>query len=298
MRRIVTALAIAASTLVPGALRAQSVDSTIAVRSGARFELQSVSGSVRIRAWNRSQIRVQAESDGARVDLDASSSGVSVRAIPHRGEGDVDFTISVPVGTPLEVHAISADIDASAVCGPVRLGSISGGVTLVCATGDVEVESVSGDVSATDIRDGHTEISSTSGDVEVRQVKGSLTARSVSGDVSLERVDGDDVGVETVSGEIGFSGPIHGSGRYRFRSHSGDVTVRTEGDLSATVSVSTFSGDLESDWPITINPGGGRGRMHGQDWEFTVGNGGARLNLESFSGTIYLRRGSSPRRED
>ena len=297
MKRIAAALAIAACALLPGALRAQSVDSTFAVRSGARFELQSVSGSVRIKAWNRSQIRVQAESDGARVDLDVSSGGVSVRAIPRRGEGDVDFTISVPVGTPLEVHAISADIDASAVCGPVRLGSISGGVTLVCAAGDVEVESVSGDVSATDIRDGHTEISSTSGDVQVRQAKGSLSARSVSGDVTLERVDGDDVGVETVSGEIGFSGPIHDSGRYRFRSHSGDVTVHTDGDLNATVSVSTFSGDLESDWPITITPGPGR-RMHGQDWGFTVGSGAARLNLESFSGTIYLRRGSSPRRED
>ena len=297
MRRIVTGLAIAVLALAPRAVKAQSVDSTFTVRSGARFELQNVSGTVHIRAWNRSQIRVQAESDGARVDLDVSMGGVSVRSIPRRGEGDVDFTISVPVGTPLEVHAISADIDASAVCGPARLGSISGGVTLTCATGDVEVESVSGDVSATDIRDAHAEISSTSGDVEVRQLKGSLSARSVSGDVTLERVDGDDVGVETVSGEIGFSGPIHDSGRYRFRSHSGDVTVRTDGDLNATVDVSTFSGDLESDWPITINPGPGR-RMHGQDWEFTVGNGSARLNLESFSGTIYLRRGSSARRED
>jgi len=297
MNRIIAAIAIAACALVPGALRAQSMDSTIAVRSGARFELQSVSGSVHIRVWNRSQIRVQAESDGARVDLDAGASGVSVRAIPHRGEGDVDFTISVPVGTPLEVHAISADIDAGAVCGPVRLGSISGGVTLVCATGDVEVQSVSGDVSATDIRDGHVEISSVSGDVQLRQVRGSLNAHSVSGDVSMERVDGDDVGVETVSGEIGFSGPIHDNGRYRFHSHSGDVTVRTDGELNAAVSVSTFSGDLESDWPITLTPGPGR-RMHGQEWEFTVGNGGARLTLESFSGTIYLRRGSSPRRED
>jgi len=297
MKRFVAAVAIAVLVLAPRAVSAQSIDSTFAVRSGARLELQSVSGSVRIKAWNRPQIRVQAETDGARVDLDASSSGVSVRAIPRRGEGDVDFTISVPVGTALEVHAISADIDASAVCGPVRLGSISGGVTLVCASGDVEVESVSGDVSATDIRDGHTEISSTSGDVQVRQVKGSLSARSVSGDVTLDRVDGDDVGVETVSGEIGFSGPVHDNGRYRFRSHSGDVTVRTDGDLNATVSVSTFSGDLESDWPITISPGRG-GRMHGQEWEFTVGNGGARLTLGSFSGTIYLRRGSSPRRED
>lgn len=296
MKRILAGLAIAAFGLAPRALPAQSVDSTIAVRSGARFELSSVSGTVRIRAWNRSQIRVQAESDGARVDLDASASGVSVRAIPRRGEGDVDFTITVPVGTPLEVHAISADIDVTGVNGEARLGSISGGVTLNGSSGDVEIESVSGDVSAVDVR-GRVEISSTSGDVEVRQVKGDLTARSVSGDVTLDRVDANDVGVETVSGEIGFTGPIHENGRYRFRSHSGDVTVRPDGDLSAVISVSTFSGDLESDWSITITPGPGR-RMHGQDWEFTVGGGSARLNLESFSGTIYLRRGASPRRED
>jgi DUF4097 and DUF4098 domain-containing protein YvlB len=297
MTRITVALAFAACAFAPRALTAQDVDSTITVRTGARFELQGVSGSVRVRAWNRSQIRVQAESDGARVDLDASPGGVSVRAIPHRGEGDVDFTISVPVGTPLEIRAISADIDVGQVCGAARLASISGGVTLVCASGDIEVESVSGDVSATDIRDGHAEISSVSGDVQVRQLSGGLNAHSVSGDVTLERVDGNDVGVETVSGEINFSGPLHDNGRYRFRSHSGDVTVRTEGDLNATVTVSTFSGDLESDWPITITPGPGR-RMRGQDWEFTVGNGGAQLNLGSFSGTIYLRHGSSPRRED
>jgi DUF4097 and DUF4098 domain-containing protein YvlB len=294
MRPTIAVLAIAAAALSTRALAAQNVDSTIAVHSGARFELSSVSGTVRIRSWSRPQIRVQAETDGARVDLDVSPSRVAVRVVRHRGEGDVDFTISVPVGTSLEVHAISADIDANAVCGETRLGSISGGVTLVCANGDIEVESVSGDVSATDIRGGRIEIASTSGDVEVRQVKGDLSARSVSGSISLERVDGNDVGVETVSGDIGFSGPIHDNGRYRFRSHSGDVTVRPDGDLNAVVSVSTFSGDLETDWPFTLTPGPHRR----QEWEFTVGSGSARLNLESFSGTIYLRRGSAPRRED
>jgi DUF4097 and DUF4098 domain-containing protein YvlB len=167
-------------------------------------------------------------------------------------------------------------------------------VTLAGSSGDVEVESVSGDVSATDVR-GRIEIASTSGDVQARQVRGDLTARSVSGDVSLEQVDGQEVGVETVSGDVGFSGPIHENGRYRFRSHSGDVTVRPSGELNAVVDVSTFSGDLESDWPITLGPGG---RMHPREWEFTIGNGGARLDLASFSGTIYLRRGTSPRRED
>jgi DUF4097 and DUF4098 domain-containing protein YvlB len=290
----VLALAVVATALAAPTLGAQSLDTTVAVRSGARFELTSVSGSVRVRSWSRSAIRINAESDGARVNVDASPGVVSVRAIPRRGEGDVDFTISVPAGTGLEIHTISADIDAGGVCGDTRLASISGGITLVCGNGDVAVESVSGDVSATDIR-GSIEIASTSGDVQARQIRGDVTARSVSGDVSIDQVDAQDAGVETVSGDVGFTGPIHDNGRYRFRSHSGDITVRVVGELNAVVDVSTFSGDLEPDWPITLKP---RGHMGPHEWEFTIGNGGARLNLESFSGTIYLRRGSAPRRED
>jgi DUF4097 and DUF4098 domain-containing protein YvlB len=290
MKVIIAVLAVAATALAPRALKAQEVDTTIAVRSGARFELNSVSGTVKIQTWGRQQIRVVAETDGARVDIDASGSSVSVRTVPRRGEGDVDFTITVPTNTAVEVHAISADVEVSGVCGAATLGSISGGVTLRCGNGDVQVESVSGDVQASDVR-GHLEISSTSGDVDARTVHGEVSARSVSGDISLDRVDGQDVRAETVSGEIGFTGPIHDAGRYGFHSHSGDVTVRPDGDLNASVSVSTFSGDVESDWPMTINPGGGPVRP--REWEFTIGTGSARLSLESFSGTIYLRRGGA-----
>jgi len=293
MKPCIAALAVVAAVLLPGALAAQSVDTTIAVRSGARFELHSVSGNIRIQSWSRPQMHVVAEADGVRVEVDASPSEVAVRTFPRHGEGDVDFTITVPVNTPLEIQAISSDIDVGGVCGEATLSSISGGVTLRCGNGDVQVESVSGDVQAGDIR-GHLDVSSTSGDVAAEQVHGDVSARSVSGDVSLSHVDGNDVRAETVSGDIGFSGPVHDGGRYAFRSHSGDVTVRPDGDLSATVSVSTFSGDVESDWPMTINPGGPVGP---RQWEFTIGAGSARLTMESFSGTIYLRRGgAAPRR--
>ena len=294
MKPIVAALALAATALVPDALAAQSLDTVVAVRSGARFELNSVSGSVRIQTWSRPQMHIVAEADGARVELDASPGDVTVRAVPRRGEGDVDFTITVPAGTPLEVHAISADVGSTGVCGQATLSSISGDVTLRCGNGDVQIESVSGDVEATDVR-GHLEITSTSGGVTAQQVRADVSARSVSGDVSLERVDGQDVRAETVSGDIGFAGPVHADGRYSFRSHSGDVSVRPDGELNASISVSTFSGDVESDWPMTINPGGGV--VGPREWEFTIGSGSARLSLESFSGTIYLRRGGmAPRR--
>jgi len=58
--------------------------------------------------------------------------------------------------------------------------------------------------------------------------------------------------------------------------------------------VSTFSGDFESDFPITIGPG----PQSQREWEFRQGTGSARVRLESFSGTINLRRGSGPPREE
>jgi DUF4097 and DUF4098 domain-containing protein YvlB len=271
-----------------------TMDTVVAVRPGARFELQNIAGTVQIRTTRRAEIRVHVEYDRARIEFDASPSAVSVRTVPQRNGGDAAYTIEVPVNTPLTVNGISSDIDVQGVCGEAELQSVSGDVHLTCAQGNVSVTSVSGDVILTDAR-GRVEISSTSGDVAVRGARADLAAHSVSGDVLLERIEGQEVTAETVSGEVGFAGPIREGGRYRFQSHSGDVTIRPDGALNATISVSTFSGDLESDFPVTL----ARGRhVRSREFEFTVGSGNARLQLASFSGTIYLRRAGAPSREE
>jgi len=274
---------------------AQTLDTTVAVRAGARLELQNISGSVQVRATRRQDIRIHVEYDRARIEIDASPSSVQIRTVPRRGMGDADYTIEVPVGMGLTVNAVSSDIDVRDVCGEAELQSVSGEVRLACAQGNVSVQSVSGDVTAGDVR-GRLEVTSTSGDVTVHNARADVAAHSVSGDVLLDRVEGQDVSAETVSGEVGFSGPIRQGGRYRFQSHSGDVTIRPDGALNATISVSTFSGDLESDFPVTLTPG--QGRFRPREFEFTVGSGNARLTLASFSGTIYLRRGGSAGREE
>jgi len=285
---------VAAVLLAPRA-GAQTLDTSVAVRAGARLELQNISGSVQIRATRRADVRIHVEYDRARIEIDASPSSVQIRTVPRRGMGDADYTIEVPVGMGLTVNAVSSDIDVRDVCGEAELQSVSGEVRLACAQGNISVLSVSGDVTAGDVR-GRLEVTSTSGDVTVHNARADVTAHSVSGDVLLDRVEGQDVSVETVSGEVGFSGPIREGGRYRFQSHSGDVTIRPDGALNATISVSTFSGDLESDFPVTLTPGPTRFRP--REFEFTVGNGNARLGLSSFSGTIYLRRGGSAGREE
>lgn len=286
IRTAVTAVALLA--LGTGTLRAQStLDSTFSVGRSPRLSVQTMSGRVEVRSWNRSQIRVQAEYERARVEFDANPNQVTVRTVNRRGNSEVDYRVNVPVGTAVEINGISVDTDISGVCGSLNVNTVSGDVTLQCLEGEGQIQTVSGDVMITDAR-GPLEVNATSGEINIRGARNSVTAHSVSGDVDLADIAGTDVDVETVSGDVQFSGRIFDNGRYRFAAHSGDVTLHIAGTLNATVTVSTFSGDFASDFPIELQPGSRVSR----EWEFKQGTGSARVRLNSFSGTINLRRGS------
>ena len=298
MNRYVTALA--AVTLlgaVGGPLRAQNtLDTTFAVRGTPRLSVNNMSGRVSVRSWSRPAVRLVAEydEDETPITVEVSTSRVSIRTESRHGDNDVDYTITVPTGTAVEIQGVSPDVDLSQVCGPVSINVVSGDVRILCAQGDVSVQSVSGDLTISDVRSGNVDAGSTSGDVILRNIQGSVTTNSVSGDVSLQGVDGPEVAAETVSGDIGFTGRIADGGRYRFEAHSGEVVVRATNQFNASVSVSTFNGDFNPNFPITITPG----RQSSREWEFSVGSGSARMSLKSFSGTITLLRGASAGREE
>ena len=59
--------------------------------------------------------------------------------------------------------------------------------------------------------------------------------------------------------------------------------------MGASVSLSTFNGDFDFDFPVTLTETRGGDKRFG----FTLGTGSARIELSSFGGTIRLRRPSS-----
>jgi DUF4097 and DUF4098 domain-containing protein YvlB len=206
----------------------------------------------------------------------------------------VDYTISVPAGTTVELRSVSGDIRISNVKGEVRAETVSGdiaGTTLVRA---VSLKSVSGDVEVTTISaDGELTLSSVSGDVVAKAVKGrSAAIGTVSGDVALKSCAFGQASVQSVSGSIDFAGRLEKSGRYEFKTHSGDVTLATsEGfDLDA----STFSGSLRSDVPLVTRGGDvnfDHGRGPGRWVKAVAGSGGAFVEIKTFSGDIVLTKG-------
>jgi hypothetical protein len=61
------------------------------------------------------------------------------------------------------------------------------------------------------------------------------------------------------------------------------VTFGMPARVDATISVSTFSGDFESDVPVQLTE-----QRRGRQFSFTLGSGSARVELQSFSGDIRL----------
>ena len=120
-------------------------------------------------------------------------------------------------------------------------------------------------------------------------VEGDVQVESVNGDLRLERIASDDVEASTVSGAVLYQGTLRDDGRYRFASHTGDLTVVVPDRASAAVSVSTFNGDFDSSFPVQLQKVG-----RSRSFDFVLGSGRAELELESFSGSIRLQRPGEP----
>ena len=127
--------------------------------------------------------------------------------------------------------------------------------------------------------------SSVSGNVGVVGAQGDIRAGSVSGDVRLERLRATSVDARSVSGEITASvESLSGSGALSFKSVSGDVKLELPRGLDADLSMSSVSGQLDSEFQMTLG-----GRTSRRRIEARIGRGGRELNLTTVSGDVRLR---------
>ena len=269
------------------------IDTVLPLSRNGTVEIELRSGEIIVTASGRNEVRVRGESERGLLRLDASPShiGIGTRGI-RGGHGDTHLEVSGPEGTRLTVSGHSADVSIRGVRGEVDVSTMSGDVVIDDASSRVEFESVSGDVQVTRLQ-GTLRGEAMSGEVEVTDVSGEVDLETVSGDLTLRNVSSRSVRAETMSGSVEFDGRTESGGRYDFSSHSGDVRLMLPAALGATISVETFSGSIDSDFPITLEPG----QRHGKQFAFRVGDGSARIDATSFSGGIYIQRGAGRDRE-
>jgi DUF4097 and DUF4098 domain-containing protein YvlB len=113
-----------------------------------------------------------------------------------------------------------------------------------------------------------------------------VSANSVSGDIVLNHLRARSVTAHTVSGDVEVMvDEFTGSGDLSFHTVSGDVTLELPRQFDADVSMTTVSGAMDSDYPITL----GNGRTSRRSINARIGNGGRRLELKTVSGDVKLK---------
>ncbi len=278
-----TILAAALSTLmsVP-----QETDTLIAVPGGVRITVEQVAGDVTVTTWSQNQVRVLADhgSDDT-IELELDGNELSISAHSNTGMAIVDFELTVPVSAALEISAPFADVRITGTQGNVSVQTVEGDIHVEGGRGQVDLQAVAGDVMVFG-SEATVQAASVDGDVMLTDVSGDVEAQTVDGDVILKDASSDNVQAATVDGDILWDGDILDSGRYSFVTHDGDIIVGVQPGANAKVSVASFDADFEIDFEASLEPG----EQESRRFSFVLGSGSARMELESFDGSIHLTR--------
>ena len=217
---------------------------------------------------------------GVTVTLDGNQ--VSVKG--PKGE----LSRSIPADMILNINSQSGNVTVTGSRAELDIETVEGNIEVEGGVGVVTLHTTDGTIQLTGAS-GRIELNSVDGELTGRDLAGEIRAESVDGAVTLENVTASGVEATTVDGAVLMSGTLKAGGRYHLSSHDGGVTLAVPA-LDATVSVSTFSGSFESDFPVTLTSTRGGKRM-----SFTVGSGAASIELESFDGAIRIERRTSSR---
>ena len=264
----------------------QQVDTTVPAQQGQRLVVDGYAGEIDVKTWARNAVRVEADPK-SRTSVEVVSGGgaVTVRSESRRGPpSSVDLTITVPTWMGLDLSGVYTDVTVTGVRAPISVETVQGEVDVTGGEGIVSLRSVQGHVHLKGAK-GRIDVHSVNEDVRVSDASGEIVAETVNGEIVLERVDATSLDVGTLNGDVGYDGPIRSGGRYSLSSHNGDVTLAVAEGSSAAVSVSTFNGEFESAFPVTL-----RETRKGKRFSFVLGSGSAQVSLESFQGTVSLVR--------
>jgi len=294
----VLALALAPVAPATGALEAQDrIQERHELRPDASVDISVVSHQVRVERWNRSEIEVTGTYDADREELEVraqpGSFRLQIRVRNGRGwtrRGSADLVVRVPEGVRLDVATVSGSTRVVDLGGEVGVRSVSGSATVEGSPRSLAMETVSGSIAFRGASE-TVRASTVSGSVQLEGEVISARANSVSGQVRVtSSVPVDRAEFNVVSGSVRFEGPVASTGILRVESHSGQVDLFLVGPVNARFDLSTFSGRLEHSLEGVQDERHHRPRWGpGEELTFTVGAGDARIEANSFSGSVRIR---------
>ena len=272
---------------------APQTDQTVPVQRGGRLTINNFAGEVVIHTWDKDTLHVVARHQSrTRVNIRPSPSGVAISASGTQGpQGSVDYDITAPTWMPIKVEGqfnfvtidgAQADVSADSVKGDIVIKGGTGFVTAKSIQGEIVVEGAKGKINVSSVNEG----------IKISDSSGDITADSVNGQITMTAMQARSVEATTTNGNITYDGSFAANGHYLLTTHNGDLILGLPETTSATFTVRTYNGEFRTDLPFE---GGSRDDLRrGRKVTMTLGKGSADVELESFSGTIRVRKGPLP----
>jgi DUF4097 and DUF4098 domain-containing protein YvlB len=251
----------------------ENFDKTIPLKPGSQVTLRNINGGVTFEAWDRDEVRIEAEkkvkagSDEAvrkamsqvRIEVTPGAGGLRIETkVPKNGDGLFAwlFNNQVNINVNYRIHVPRrAAVDAETVNGGVNLTGTRGKVRVETTNGGIDIKDVQGDVNA----------GSTNGGISATRIAGAVKAGTTNGGIDADLLDFPD------------------GSNLQFETTNGGITVRLPRDARLSVDASTTNGRVDSDFDVEGAPKGKRS-LKGD-----INGGGGRLDLSTTNGNIEIR---------
>jgi len=197
----------------------------------------------------------------------------------------VDYEITVPADTTIRTHSGSGDQNIEGTHGNVDLQSGSGNLKLARIAGEIHLQTGSGNVRAHEIS-GPVRGGAGSGDIEVEESgSGDVDMHTGSGNITVRGIQGA-FHADAGSGNITAQGTQ--TGAWEIRTGSGNIRIALPANAAFDANISTSSGTLEVDDPITMTVQGRVQERH-KSIAGKVRGGGPLLSVRTGSGDIHIQ---------
>ena len=286
-RPVLPALVLAA--LAAPAAAQETVDVRRAIAADASIKVWNGAGSVRVEGWPVDSLAVTGEvaaRAGGRFFIRAEDDVAKLGVEGAQAEVGGRLVVRVPAGATVWIRTGSADITIRELTGAVDIHTVAGNVDVRGRPTTFYAESMGGDL-ALHIKAGIARARTGTGGITFTGTVEDLALATVSGALDVTAPELRRGRFTTVDGGIDFSGAVRPAGVLVFETHSGDVTLRLPARLAADFRLSTLEGAIEAGYPGVPAGETGPGR---RAVAFETGDGGAEVEVRSYSGSITVRQ--------
>jgi hypothetical protein len=305
-RFIATGCILAAFTAAASAKIERVVEKSFQVQPGAHLMVSTSGGEIRVTPSPDSVVKVvakehirassEAEADSVllKLDLVIEQRGNEVVATASYKDGvgfhfgswppvQVDFVVTVPSRTSVELKTSGGDIFVGDLDGNVRARTSGGEIELGKISADIDASTSGGNVRLAE-GTGAVKLSTSGGNISAGRVAGPADLRTSGGDIRIDAVE-DTISAHTSGGDVRavFAGPLKGD--CSLSTSGGEVRATVGERVGFRLDAATSGGDVNAaGMTIAIERGGmGKSTLSG-----SVNGGGPVLKLRTSGGDIVV----------